>query len=176
MSRIGKKPIDIPENVTVEINGQEITVKGIKGELKRTIDSEIKISKDDNKIIVERKSKGNVARAKWGLFRSLINNMVIGTSQGFSKTLDIKGVGYKAQIKDKFLTLNLGYSHEIKFYINDNIEMKCPKATIIEISSYDKEALGQAAATIRSLRKPEPYKGKGVKYSDEFIVRKEGKK
>ncbi len=176
MSRIGVQPIIIPEGVQAIIENRKIIVKGSKGELTRIIDHEVNIEQDGNKIIVSKKSNSKVAREKWGLFRSLINNMVVGVSSGFNKTLNIEGVGYKASVKDDFLTLNLGYSHEIKFQIPKSVEIKCPKPTTIEFSSYDKEALGQAAAIIRSLRKPEPYKGKGIRYSNEYIIRKEGKK
>jgi large subunit ribosomal protein L6 len=176
MSRIGSQPIEIKDGVTINIVGQEISVKGPKGELNRIIDHEIGIEQKDKQILVTKKHNGKVARQKWGLSRSLISNMVEGVTEGFQKVLNINGVGYKAQVQGQFLTLSLGYSHDIKFFINDDIAVKCPKPTIVEIVSHDKEALGQAAAVIRSLRKPEPYKGKGVKYEDEFIFRKEGKK
>lgn len=176
MSRIGKQPITIPEGVTVSIDGQSISVKGPKGELNRVLDQEILLKKEGDVIIVERKYNTKVATQKWGLSRTLINNMVVGVTQGFQKKLKIEGVGYKAAVQNKFLNLNLGYSHEIKFFIPESIEIKCPKNTIVELSSYDKEALGQAAAEIRALRLPEPYKGKGIKYEDEYIFRKEGKK
>ncbi len=176
MSRIGSQPITLPEAVSVAINGQDITVKGPKGELSRVIDGDIAVAQNENQLVFTRKSNSKTAKQKWGLFRSLVNNMVQGVNSGFTKTLEINGVGYKAAVKNKFLTLNLGYSHEIKFEIPATVEVKCPKPTVVELSSFDNEALGQAAAVIRSLRKPEPYKGKGVKYSDEYIFRKEGKK
>jgi large subunit ribosomal protein L6 len=176
MSRVGKKSIDIPNGVEVTLEGNLVTVKGSKGQLKRVLDKEVSIKKEDNKILVEKASSGKVAREKWGLYRTLVSNMVVGVSNGFSKNLHIQGVGYRAIVQGKFLSLNLGYSHDIKFYIPEAIEVKCPKATIIELSSYDKEALGKFAAEIRDLRAPEPYKGKGVKYEGEYIFRKEGKK
>ena len=176
MSRIGVQPIIIPESVNVTIDNRTITIKGSKGELTRKIDHEVLVEHKDNTLIVSKKSNSKVAREKWGLFRSLISNMVEGVSTGFKKTLNIEGVGYKAAVQGSFLTLNLGYSHEIKFQIPKSVEIKCPKPTIVEFTSYDKEVLGQSAAIIRSLRKPEPYKGKGIRYSDEYIIRKEGKK
>ena len=176
MSRVGKKPINIPEGVTVSIDGQLVSVKGPKGELNRTLDQEVRIKKEDNAILVERSNKSKMASQKWGLSRTLVNNMVVGVTEGFQKVLNIEGVGYKAIVKNGFLNLNLGYSHEIKFFIPEAIEVKFPKATVVELSSYDKEILGQTAAEIRALRLPEPYKGKGVKYEGEYIFRKEGKK
>jgi large subunit ribosomal protein L6 len=176
MSRIGNQPIKIPQGVSAIVEDKKITIKGPKGELSRVIDSEVKVTKAEDSIIVNKISNNKIARQKWGLFRSLINNMVIGVSEGFNKTLNIEGVGYKASVQNNFLTLSLGYSHEIKYQIPKKVEIKCPKPTIVEFSSFDKEELGQASAIIRSLRKPEPYKGKGVRYSDEYIVRKEGKK
>ena len=176
MSRIGSQPINIPEGVIITLDGQNITVKGPKGELSRKVDGEISVVKEEKQILVSKKHNSRAAKQKWGLFRSLISNMVVGVTTGYEKTLLIEGVGYKATIHGKYLNLSLGYSHDIKFYINDNIKVECVKPTIVKISSYDKEALGQAAAVIRSLRKPEPYKGKGVKYEGEFIFRKEGKK
>ena len=176
MSRIGSQPIIIPKGVDVKLENNFIEIKGPKGELKRSLDSDITVEKVEETIIVNKLSDTKASKQKWGLFRSLINNMVVGVTEGFSKTLNIEGVGYKAVLQNKFLTLSLGYSHDIKFEIPQSLEVKCPKPTIIELSSYDKESLGQSAAIIRSLRPPEPYKGKGVRYSDEYIIRKEGKK
>jgi large subunit ribosomal protein L6 len=176
MSRIGAKPINIPAGITIKLSDNLIHIKGPKGELERTFDSEVKVEHKDNQIIVDKNNNNKTAKEKWGLYRSLINNMVVGVTEGFAKTLNIEGVGYKSSLKGNFLTLNLGYSHEIKVEVPKSLEVKCPKPNIIELSSYDKEALGQFAAVIRSLREPEPYKGKGVRYSDEYIIRKEGKK
>ena len=176
MSRIGKKHIDIPEQVTVSIDGQKVAVKGPHGEMSRVLDQEIAAQQENNQIIISKRNNGKVANQKWGMSRTLVNNMVLGVTEKFKKTLHIKGVGYKAIMQNKFLNLNLGYSHDIKFFIPEGVEVKCPKATVIELYSHDKEVLGQVAAEIRSLRLPEPYKGKGVKYEDEFIFRKEGKK
>jgi large subunit ribosomal protein L6 len=176
MSRIGMQPINIPQGVTVKLEDFHIIIKGPKGELQRPIDSDVLVEQKDNQIIVSKRSNNKAAAQKWGLFRSLISNMVCGVTEGYSKTLNIEGVGYKASVNNNYLTLNLGYSHEIKYEIPKSVEMKCPKPTIIELSSFDKEELGQSAAIIRSLRGPEPYKGKGIRYSDEYIIRKEGKK
>ena len=176
MSRIGKKAIEIPNGVTVSLEGQKVIVKGPKGELEKVLDREVSIKQEENKILVEKVSNNKVARQKWGLYRSLVGNMVEGVSTGFKKTLNIQGVGYRAIVQNKFLNLNLGYSHDIKFFIPEGVEIKCPKATIVELYSHDKEVLGKVAAEIRDLRTPEPYKGKGVKYDGEYIFRKEGKK
>lgn len=176
MSRIGSQPIIIPKGVDVKLENNFIKIKGPKGELKRSLDNDITVKQVEETIIVDKSSDTKASKQKFGLFRSLINNMVVGVTEGFSKTLNIEGVGYKAVLQNKFLTLSLGYSHDIKFEIPQSLEVKCPKPTIIELSSYDKESLGQSAAIIKSLRPPEPYKGKGVRYSDEYIIRKEGKK
>ena len=176
MSRIGMQPINIPQGVTVKLEDFHIMIKGPKGELQRPIDNDVLVEQKDNQIIVSKRSNNKAAVQKWGLFRSLINNMVSGVTEGYSKTLNIEGVGYKASVNNNYLTLNLGYSHEVKYEIPKSVEIKCPKPTIIELSSFDKEELGQSAAIIRSLRGPEPYKGKGIRYSDEYIIRKEGKK
>ena len=176
MSRIGSQPIIIPKGVDVKFENNIIKIKGPKGELKRSLDNDIAVKKVEETIIVDSLFDTKASKQKWGLFRSLVNNMVVGVTEGFSKTLNIEGVGYKAVLQNKFLTLSLGYSHDIKFEIPESLEVKCPKPTIIELSSYDKESLGQSAAIIRSLRPPEPYKGKGIRYSDEYIIRKEGKK
>lgn len=170
------QPINIPQGVTVKLEDFHIMIKGPKGELQRPIDSDVLVEQKDNQIIVSKRSNNKAAAQKWGLFRSLISNMVCGVTEGYSKTLNIEGVGYKASVNNNYLTLNLGYSHEIKYEIPKSVEIKCPKPTIIELSSFDKEELGQSAAIIRSLRGPEPYKGKGIRYSDEYIIRKEGKK
>lgn len=176
MSRIGKHPINVPENVVVTIEGNSIIIKGPKGELSRVLDSEVTVKQEGGQIFVEKKYDNKVSRQKWGLSRSLVNNMVVGVTEGFKKILKIEGVGYRAIVQNQFLSLSLGYSHDIKYFIPENLEIKCPKATVVELFSYDKEALGQVAAELRSLRLPEPYKGKGVKYDDEYIFRKEGKK
>lgn len=173
MSRVGKKPICIPNGVTVEKQDLSLLVKGPKGEQRVTVDTSVVVEIESDLVKV---SVNNNEKAKWGLYRTLISNAVEGVSKGFSKVLEINGVGYKASVKDNFISLSLGLSHEVRIEIPESIEAKPLKATVLEISSFDKEKLGQFAAVIRDLRLPEPYKGKGIKYEDEYIFRKEGKK
>jgi large subunit ribosomal protein L6 len=176
MSRIGKKLIEIPEGVNVKIDGRRIVVSGKGGELTYTHEKEVKIVSDGKKleISVVREVKGS--RAKWGLTRSLVNNMVKGVSEGFKQTLQVKGVGYRASVKGSILSLYLGFSHEIKFAIPSDIEIRCPKQDLIEISATSNERLGSVTSLIRQLRMPEPYKGKGVRFLGEVVFLKEGKK
>lgn len=174
MSRIGKKPIGLPEKVEVKIEGLNVTVKGPKGSLSRTFNKEIDLKLDGKNVIVTPKAVNNTSKALWGLTRTLVNNMVVGVSKGFLKTLEFNGVGYKAAVNGKTLTLNLGYSHPIDYVLPEGVIAKVNK-NVIELESNDKELLGFAAAKIRSFRPPEPYKGKGIKYSDEVIIRKAGK-
>jgi len=175
MSRIGKQPITIPAGVDVKIDGSKVTVKGPKGELNQDIHRLVKVEKQDNQLLIlvkDPEDKKN--KSLWGLFRRLIANMVIGVTEGFSRRLEINGVGYKAAVQGKNLVLNLGYSHPIEFAIPQGLEIKTEKNIII-ISGSDKQLVGQTAAEIRALRKPEPYKGKGIKYAEEIIRRKTGK-
>ncbi|USG60252.1 50S ribosomal protein L6 [Sneathiella marina] len=176
MSRIGKHPVTIPSGVDVQLAEQDITVKGSKGVLSMTFVDDVLVSREDDKIWVKPRNEGTRSRQMWGMQRTLLNNLVEGVSEGFTKKLEIVGVGYRAAVQGKNLKLNLGYSHDVDFAIPDGIEIKCPTQTSIEVSGADKQKVGQVAAVIRSYRKPEPYKGKGVKYADEFIFRKEGKK
>ncbi len=176
MSRIGKNPITLPDGVNFALDGQKVTIKGKRGELSLIKSPEVQVECNDNKIVVKPYNETNRSRSLWGTTRSLIQNMVIGTSQGFTKQLDIQGVGYKAQSKGKTLDLSLGFSHEVKYAVPEGIEIKTPQPTQVLISGNDKQKVGQVAAEIRSYRPPEPYKGKGVRYSDETILRKEGKK
>ncbi|MFH0854135.1 MAG: 50S ribosomal protein L6 [bacterium] len=174
MSRIGKLPIEIPDKVEVSLEADKITVKGPKGQLMMNIHHQIIVEKNNNIINVKAASDGKNSSALWGLYRNLIFNMVKGVKDGFEKKLEINGVGYRvAQEKDK-LILNLGYSHPIEFNLPENVEAKIEKNIII-LSSFDKQLVGQVAANIRKIRKPEPYKGKGIKYVDEVIRRKAGK-
>lgn len=177
MSRVGKAPIPIADKVTVEINGSNISVKGPKGTLERTIVTEINVAKEDNTLIVTRSTDQKKHRALHGLTRALINNMVVGVSQGFKKELKIIGVGYRAELKGKSaLVMSLGYSHPIVFQIPEGIKVEVlAKENILNIEGIDKELVGAVAAKIRSFRKPEPYKGKGVRYIDEFVKIKAGK-
>jgi large subunit ribosomal protein L6 len=176
MSRIGKKPVTVPAGVTANIAGGELSVKGPKGTLKMPLADDIKYETIDGGISVQPANETKRARAFWGMQRTLVQNLVTGVTEGFSKKLVISGVGYRANMQGKTLKLQLGYSHDVNFDIPEGIEIKTPDQTTIEISGVDKQKVGQVAAEIRRWRKPEPYKGKGIKYADEFIFRKEGKK
>jgi len=175
VSRIGKKPIVVPEGVTVNLIGNVVKVKGPKGELEKLIHPNIKFELKDSEIEFTRSNDLKTNRALHGLSRALVQNMILGVSQEFKKTLDIVGVGYRAEMKGSNLLLNIGYSHPIYFIPPAGIKLESPVPTQIIISGIDKQLVGQVAAKIRSIRKPEPYKGKGIKYSDEHIVRKAGK-
>jgi large subunit ribosomal protein L6 len=176
MSRIGKHPVSVPDGVKVTLAGQHLTVNGKLGELSRRLPEEVDVAHEDGAIAVQPRSESKRARAMWGLSRSLVSNMVTGVSAGFTRRLVIAGVGYRAQIDGKILNLQLGYSHDIKYAIPEDIEVKCAQPTQIEITGADRQRVGQIAAEIRAFRKPEPYKGKGIRYDDETILRKEGKK
>ncbi len=176
MSRIGKKPIEIPSGVTVEQSGAEISVKGPKGLLSMTLVEQVDIEIKDNLIKLKPKDDSKLARSMWGMQRTNISNLVEGVTEGFMKKLVIKGVGYRARMKGKDLNLQLGFSHEIDFPVPEGITIECPDLTTVIISGVDKQKVGQVAAKIREYRKPEPYKGKGIKYQGEYIFRKEGKK
>ena len=175
MSRIGKLPITIPENVDVNCNESEITVKGKFGTLQINIPDVIKIIQDTEKLTVSLKEDTKNVRALHGLYRTLINNMVIGVSKQFELTLTLTGVGYRATVQGKEIVLNLGYSHPVKIEIPNNVSVEVVQNTTINLKSCDKELLGLFAANIRAWRKPEPYKGKGILYKDEQIIRKAGK-
>ena len=176
MSRIGKMPIELPQGVEVKIsNDNTVSVKGPKGTLEQTFDSQIKIELNDNVVTVSRPNDIKEVRALHGLTRALINNMVIGVTQGFTKELDINGVGYRAAKQGKTLVLNLGYSHQVEVNEIDGITIDVPNPNKLIINGIDKQKVGQFAANIREKRPPEPYKGKGIKYVDEVIKRKEGK-
>ena len=176
MSRVGKKIIDLPEGIDVSIKQNGITIKGAKGELNADFPNTVKLEREQDKVRVTPLNESKSAKASWGMARTIINNMVTGGSEGFSKVLEINGVGYRASIEGGILTLQLGYSHDIKLAIPNDLEVKCSKPTEILVSGINKQRVGQFASEIRKLRKPEPYKGKGIKYKDEFIRRKEGKK
>jgi large subunit ribosomal protein L6 len=175
MSRIGKKPIPVPKNVTVTIEGQRVKVKGPKGELERELHREMALSMEDGEIVVTRPSEESNHKALHGLTRTLIANMVEGVTKGFQKQLDIVGVGYKAEVRPYGLQMALGYSHPIEVRAPKGIKLTAPAPTSVIIEGADKEVVGQIAAEIRSLRPPEPYKGKGIKYVGEQIRRKAGK-
>jgi large subunit ribosomal protein L6 len=176
MSRIGKKAVSVPTGVTVNLAGQNIAVKGPKGELKFVLVEHVLAKLEDGKIAVNPRDETKVARSCWGMSRTMISNMIKGVTQGYSRSLEINGVGYRANVQGKVLQLNLGYSHDVNYPIPEGIEIKTPKPTEITITGIDKQRVGQVAAEIRDFRGPEPYKGKGIKYSDERIFRKEGKK
>ncbi|MCX0370020.1 50S ribosomal protein L6 [Clostridium perfringens] len=176
MSRVGKMPIAIPAGVTVTVTPENVvTVKGPKGELVKAMHKDINIAVEGAQVVVTRPSDVKEHRALHGLTRALLNNMVVGVSQGFSKTLELNGVGYRAQLQGKKLVMNLGYSHPVEVEAVDGVDFKLDGTTKVIVEGIDKEKVGAVAANIRSWRKPEPYKGKGIKYSDEVIRRKEGK-
>ncbi len=174
MSRIGKKPVNI-KDVQVELNGKDLKIKGKLGELSFKIHPNINVEIKDDELIVTRPNNLKENRALHGMTRAIIQNMVVGVTEGYSKTLEIVGVGYRAELKGKNLLLSLGYSHPIYFMPPDEITLEVPSPTQVKVSGIDKELVGLVAAKIRSFRKPEPYKGKGIKYSDEVIIRKAGK-
>ncbi|PPR77595.1 MAG: 50S ribosomal protein L6 [Alphaproteobacteria bacterium MarineAlpha2_Bin1] len=176
MSRIGKIPIDIPSGVDVKIEHGEISVKGPKGSLNMALVEGVEVKHDESKLSFLPIKEVKNSKALWGLQRTLVNNLIIGVTNGFSKQLEINGVGYRAQLKGSDLVLNLGFSHDVNYKIPEGISITAEDQNHITVSGTDKQKVGQVAAEIRSYRPPEPYKGKGVKYKDEFIVRKEGKK
>ncbi len=175
MSRIGKLPIDIPSGVDIKIDGSVVKVKGKLGELSQEIGNALTVSVEDNKIIVNRKSDDKAGREQHGLYRSLINNMVIGVSAGFVRTLDIIGVGYRASKKGEDLEILIGYSNPVLIKATKDVSFEVPNQNMILVKGIDKQKVGEMANTIRSVRKPEPYKGKGIKYREEVIKRKVGK-
>lgn len=176
MSRIGKKPIDVPSGVTVTIDGQSVKAKGPKGELNFVVSDLCAVSLEDNAVSVKPLENSKPARSMWGMSRTQIANMIDGVANEFKKSLELVGVGYRAQMKGSALNLALGYSHDIDYPAPEGVTITVPKPTEIIVSGIDKQKVGQTAAEIRAFRPPEPYKGKGVKYTDEFIFRKEGKK
>ncbi|MFC3040908.1 50S ribosomal protein L6 [Virgibacillus xinjiangensis] len=175
MSRIGLKPIEIPEGVEVKLDGTKVTVKGPKGELSRDFHQDIKVNIEDNIITLERPSDHKDHRALHGTTRSLINNMVVGVHKGFEKSLEIIGVGYRAQKQGDKTVINAGYSHPVELDPIEGIDIEVPKNTQIVVKGIDKELVGAVASNIRAIRPPEPYKGKGIRYQDEYVRRKEGK-
>lgn len=186
MSRIGKKPVILPSGITAELAGNILTVKGSKGALNLEIHPKVQVTVQDNEVLVDvAKKEDKREKALWGLFRALVQNMVDGLTTGFTKQLDVVGVGFKAEMRGQTLVLSLGFSHQIEFPIPEGLEVKVEKdpskvtiqqyQTTITLNSIDKHLVGQVAANIRELKKPEPYKGKGIRYSDEAIIRKAGK-
>ena len=176
MSRIGKRAVPLPAGVTATTEGEILKVKGPKGELTLQMRDEIAYEISDDGILVKPANDTKQARAFWGMQRTLVDNLVTGVTEGFSKTLEISGVGYRAQAQGRNVRLQLGFSHDVNFPVPEGIEVKTPDQNTVEISGIDKQQVGQVAAEIRRWRKPEPYKGKGIKYRGEYIFRKEGKK
>ncbi len=176
MSRVGRAPVTVPQGVTVAITGQNVTAKGKAGQLSMTLADEVTAELKDNHVVVMPRQTDKRGRMIWGLSRNLVKNLVKGVAEGFKVNLEINGVGYRAAVQGKSLNLQLGFSHDVNFPIPEGITIKCDKPTSIAISGADRRLVGQVAANIRALRKPEPYKGKGIKYETETIRRKEGKK
>jgi large subunit ribosomal protein L6 len=176
MSRVGKNPVAIPSGVEVQISGQTLSAKGSLGTLRLVVSNEVTASVADGAVTIAPKNDTKHARAMWGTTRALVNNMVTGVAQGFTVTLEINGVGYRAAVQGSTLNLQLGYSHEIAYPIPSNVNIVCERPTLIRVSGADRQRVGQVAAEIRAYRPPEPYKGKGIKYSTETVRRKEGKK
>ncbi|MGF3072012.1 50S ribosomal protein L6 [Facklamia sp. P12945] len=175
MSRIGNNPVTIPAGVTVSMDGHTVTVKGPKGELTREVSPNIKIEINESEITFSRPNDSKVNRSLHGTTRSLINNMVVGVSEGFKKELQLIGVGYRAQLQGTKLVLNVGLSHPVEFEASEGVSFEVPSNTQIIVNGYNKEKVGELAANIRGIRPPEPYKGKGIRYVDEYVIRKEGK-
>ena len=175
MSRIGLKPIEIPAGVDVKVDGTTVTVKGPKGELTRNVHPNMAVAVEGNEVIVKRPNDEKENKSLHGLTRTLIHNMVLGVTEGFKKNLEVNGVGYRVQVQNNKLTMNLGFSHQVIMDAPEGITIECPSANTIVISGADKQAVGQFAAQVREKRPPEPYKGKGIKYDFEHIRRKEGK-
>ncbi|MEK9831299.1 MAG: 50S ribosomal protein L6 [Alphaproteobacteria bacterium] len=176
MSRVGSSPVTVPDGTDIQINGQLVSAKGKLGELSVELPNDVEITQDNGELVVKPRSTSKRARMAWGTSRALVNNLVTGVSEGFSKKLEITGVGYRAAVQGQNLNLQLGFSHDVNFPIPEGISINCEGQTTVVVSGMDKQAVGQVAAEIRSYRKPEPYKGKGIKYEGEYIIRKEGKK
>ncbi|MGF0540504.1 50S ribosomal protein L6 [Agrobacterium sp. ES01] len=176
MSRIGKKPVQVPAGVTASVDGQKVTAKGPKGELFFVANDEVSVKLEDNAIVVQPINQSKDARSKWGMSRTMIENIFTGVKDGYERKLEINGVGYRATMQGQNLQLALGFSHDVVYQPPQGVTLACPKPTEIVVSGINKQVVGQVAAEIREYRGPEPYKGKGVKYSEERIIRKEGKK
>ena len=176
MSRIGKKPVELPSGVTASVSGQTVEVKGPKGAQTFTATDDVTIAVEENAVNVTPRGSSKRARQQWGMSRTMVQNMVTGVTDGFKKALEIQGVGYRAQMQGNTLKLSLGYSHEVNFEVPNGVTVTAPKPTEVVIEGQDAQLVGQVAANIREWRRPEPYKGKGIRYKGEFIFRKEGKK
>jgi len=176
MSRIGKRPVPVPDSVTATVEGQRIEVKGPKGTRVFTANDEVDVRLENGKIHVSPRGNDKRARQQWGMSRSMVANLVQGVTDGFKKELELSGVGYRAQMQGNKLRLSLGYSHDVDFPVPEGVTITCPKPTDVVVEGTDQQVVGQVAANIREWRPPEPYKGKGIRYKDEYIFRKEGKK
>ncbi|MDJ1018382.1 MAG: 50S ribosomal protein L6 [Paracoccaceae bacterium] len=176
MSRIGKRPVELPSGVEASVSGQTVTVTGPKGSREFTATDDVQISVDGGVVTIEPRGKSKRARQQWGMSRTMVANLVTGVTEGFKKELEISGVGYRAQAQGNKLVLNLGYSHDVEFEVPQGVTVTTPKNTEVVVEGIDQQLVGQVAANIREWRRPEPYKGKGIKYKDEYIFRKEGKK
>ena len=176
MSRVGKKPVAVPSGVTATVTGQTVKMKGAKGELSFLVPEEVSVAMENGAVTVAPRDESKAARAKWGMSRAQVQSLIDGVTRGFEKKLEVNGVGYRAQVAGKVLKLSLGYSHDVDYPIPAGVTITTPKPTEIVVAGIDKQKVGQTAAEIGDFRAPEPYKGKGVKYADEFIFRKEGKK
>jgi len=176
MSRIGKKPIEVPSGVTLTLTGQDVAVKGAKGELSFTLPASVSGTFEDNALTLTPVEGEKNASAMWGMSRTMVSNLIVGVSTGYKKELELRGVGYRAQMKGNTLSMQLGFSHDVNYDAPDGITIAAPKPTQIVVEGIDKQKVGQVAAEIRSFRKPEPYKGKGVRYVGEYVRSKEGKK
>jgi len=176
MSRIGKKSVELPSGVTASVSGQSIEVKGPKGTRSFTATDDVTITVEDNAVSVTPRGMSKRARQQWGMSRTMVANLVTGVTTGFKKELEIQGVGYRAQMQGNTLKLNLGYSHDVEFVAPEGVTVTAPKQTEIVVEGNDQQQVGEVAAKIRDWRRPEPYKGKGIRYKGEFVFRKEGKK
>lgn len=176
MSRVGKNPVEVPQGVTVELAADKIAVKGKLGALAIAASQLVEVKQEANKVWVKPRNESKQARMMWGTMRANLRNMVEGVSKGFTKNLEIEGVGFRAAVQGKNLQLQLGFSHDVVYPIPEGITVKCDKPTQVSITGFDRQVVGQVAAELRAMKKPEPYKGKGIRYSDERILRKEGKK
>ncbi|MCI5059817.1 MAG: 50S ribosomal protein L6 [Alphaproteobacteria bacterium] len=176
MSRIGNKPVEIPEGVSVDVNGQDVKAKGAKGELELRVHDDVSVKMEDGKVVLAPRSQSLKAKKLWPTMRTLVYNIVVGVTEGYSKSLEIKGVGYRANMQGNTLVMQLGFSHEVRYDVPADVQVSVEDQTKVNVSGIDKQLVGQVAAKIRGFKPPEPYKGKGIKYSDEYVMRKEGKK
>ena len=176
MSRIGQKPVTVPEGVDLQVNGQEVKAKGSKGELVMTVHSDVSVELNDGVVTLAARNDSRIAQQVWPTMRTLVNNICVGVSEGYSKDLEIRGVGLRANMQGKKLNMTLGFSHDVNYDVPEGVKVEVADQTKIKVSGIDKQLVGQVAANIRAFKKPEPYKGKGIRYVDEFVLKKEGKK